>query len=178
MYPKAYIEFLVHYHGDRDYFECHEVLEEHWKKTDPGNKESIWVGLIQFAVSSYHYRRKNLEGALRTLDKSAGILAAKKHTCTELGIDHQAFMDALFNRRHKMKSQLPYHSINIPIADAALLQTCKGECERLGYVWGSESNLSDENLINRHSLRDRTDVILERNSAIEARQKKKGSDVH
>ncbi|PAD68333.1 hypothetical protein CHH83_14265, partial [Bacillus sp. 7586-K] len=34
MYDQEYIDFLVHFHCDRDYFECHEILEEHWKK-DP-----------------------------------------------------------------------------------------------------------------------------------------------
>lgn len=33
MYPEAYIEYLAEFHGSRDYFECHELLEEHWKKT-------------------------------------------------------------------------------------------------------------------------------------------------
>lgn len=32
MYPPEYIEFLYHFHCDRDYFECHEILEELWKK--------------------------------------------------------------------------------------------------------------------------------------------------
>ena len=59
-FPQKYIEYLVHFHGDRDYFECHEILEEYWKKIDNGNKESIWVGLIQLAVANYHHRRKNL----------------------------------------------------------------------------------------------------------------------
>ena len=27
-FPLKYIDFLVHFHGDRDYFECHEILEE------------------------------------------------------------------------------------------------------------------------------------------------------
>lgn len=53
MYPKAYIEYLVHFHSDRDYFECHEILEEHWKQ-DGRNKG--WLVLIQTAVAFYHYR--------------------------------------------------------------------------------------------------------------------------
>ncbi|MFZ3196347.1 MAG: DUF309 domain-containing protein, partial [Bacillus mycoides] len=27
MYPTEYIQFLIHFHGDYDYFECHEILE-------------------------------------------------------------------------------------------------------------------------------------------------------
>ncbi len=57
MYAKAYIEYLAHFHGTRDYFECHEVLEEHWKAVDPKNRSSVWVLLIQIAVSMYHARQ-------------------------------------------------------------------------------------------------------------------------
>ncbi|MBT2754853.1 DUF309 domain-containing protein [Mesobacillus foraminis] len=174
MFPNAYIEYLIHFHGDRDYFECHEVLEEYWKETDPGNKRSIWVGLIQFAVSSYHFRRRNLAGALRTLEKAAEIIAAEREKCTNLGIDYIRFMELLSDRRNEIITQQTYQSVNIPIADTALLQTCKVQCERLGYVWGSKSNLADKQLISRHSLRDRTDVIMERHSALKARQRKKG----
>lgn len=51
LYPKAYIDYLVYFHGLRDYFECHEVLEEHWKKDDKAERKKYWVGLIQIAVA-------------------------------------------------------------------------------------------------------------------------------
>ena len=35
VYPEAYIEYLMYFHGNRDYFECHEVLEEYWKEVSP-----------------------------------------------------------------------------------------------------------------------------------------------
>ncbi len=38
MYPNAYLDYLVYFHGHRDYFECHEVLEEYWKKDQAGKK--------------------------------------------------------------------------------------------------------------------------------------------
>ena len=36
MYPTEYIQFLIHFHGDYDYFECHEILEEYWKTKPRG----------------------------------------------------------------------------------------------------------------------------------------------
>ena len=48
-YPEAYIDFLVHFHGDRDWFECHERLEEYWKEHPDDPKSDTWVGLIQVA---------------------------------------------------------------------------------------------------------------------------------
>ncbi|WP_313639078.1 DUF309 domain-containing protein, partial [Paenibacillus sp.] len=36
-YEPLYLEYLVYFNRDRDYFECHEVLEELWlaQKRDP-----------------------------------------------------------------------------------------------------------------------------------------------
>ena len=63
MYPTEYIQFLIHFHGDYDYFECHEILEEYWKTKPRGNRDHYLVGLIQIAVSLYHHRRSNWNGA-------------------------------------------------------------------------------------------------------------------
>jgi uncharacterized protein len=173
MIPKAFIQYLVHFHGDRDYFECHEVLEEHWKDVDPGNKESIWVGFIQLAVSSYHYRRGNFSGALRTHNKSAAIFDKQPQNCTELGINHPELMQRMEERKAKIVSHQPYRSIALPIDNQDLLAQCRKECERQNLIWGLHSNTLDKTLVNKHSMRDRSDVILERKMAIEERENKK-----
>ncbi|WP_133174958.1 DUF309 domain-containing protein, partial [Heyndrickxia sporothermodurans] len=92
--PEAYIEYLVHFHGDRDYFECHELLEEHWKLTDIKNRHSVWVGLIQLAVSQYHYRRSNIVGAIRLMKKALNNLIENKNILITLKID----VNDLFNK--------------------------------------------------------------------------------
>jgi len=173
MISKAFIQYLVHFHGDRDYFECHEVLEEHWKEVDPGNKESIWVGFIQLAVSSYHYRRGNFSGALRTHKKSVAILKRQSQICAELGINHPVLMQLMAERKSKIVSHQPYRSIDLPIYNQDLLAQCRKECERQNLVWGMDSNSLDNTLVNKHSMRDRSDVILERRMAIEERVNKR-----
>ncbi len=62
MYPKAYIDYLVEFHATRDYFECHEILEEYWKEDPPKKRKRYWVGFIQLAVALYHHRRQNTAG--------------------------------------------------------------------------------------------------------------------
>jgi uncharacterized protein len=173
MVPMAFIQYLVHFHGDRDYFECHEVLEEYWKEVDPGNKESIWVGFIQLAVSSYHYRRGNFSGALRTHNKSAEILNEQHQNCTDLGINHPELMKLMDERKARIVSQKPYRSIYLPINNQDMLTQCMKECERQNLVWGKVSNPLDGNLVHKHSTRDRSEVILERKKAIEERKNKK-----
>jgi uncharacterized protein len=170
MIPEAFIQYLVHFHGDRDYFECHEILEDFWKETDPGNKNSVLVGFIQLAVSNYHYRRGNFSGALRTLEKSAKILSAEKESCEDFAINHPKLMKLIMEQRDAIQTQNPYKSRNLPISNKNLINKCQRECEKQGVVWGGKSNLLDESLINRHSIRDRTNVILERKNALDKRK--------
>lgn len=51
---------------DEKFFECHEVLEELWKRTETREKW-FYGGLINAAVSIYQHRRGNVYGACRQL---------------------------------------------------------------------------------------------------------------
>lgn len=170
MYPNAYIEFLAHFHGDRDYFECHEILEEYWKLVDCGNKDSIWVGFIQLAVSSYHHRRGNFQGAKRTLQKAWKVFTLKKDSLLELGLDPQLLISLVQDRLWMIEEKTIYKSMDLPINDSILLAECKKTAETLGFQWGSVSDLSDAELVHRHKWRDRTSVIEERNHALKIRK--------
>lgn len=166
MYPKEYLDYLVHFHGDRDYFECHEILEEYWNEKDPGNKQSIWVGLIQLAVSNYHHRRGNNEGARKTLKNAINIFLAKTNSITALGLQSQPFFALLDNSLVKIEKNQAYKSIHLPIYDCLLLSQCKSLCEQAGYHWGANSDISDLYLVHRHKLRDRTNIIQLRLNAL------------
>lgn len=162
MYPNEYIDYLVHFHGDRDYFECHEVLEDYWKKVDPRNKHSIWVGLILLAVSSYHHRRGNLIGAERTLTKSIKIIKKNANQIEKLGIRKEEFLVELDKRLAGLSKGSKYTSYIFPIKDTSLISSCKNKCMQAGLTWCEDSDLNNKDLINRHSLRDRSQVIQER----------------
>jgi uncharacterized protein len=176
MYPEEYIKYLVHFHADRDYFECHEVLEEYWKEADPRNKDSVWVGLILFAVSAYHHRRGNFRGAERTLRKSKSILDKIPLHLQELGISTNEFRQLMDGRLQSIAGGEPYTSPFIPLADPDLAARCTRKAESLGLNWGSFSDLSDQTLIHRHSMRDRSDVIMERKAALDAGRKWKKNE--
>ncbi|WP_153122718.1 DUF309 domain-containing protein [Peribacillus tepidiphilus] len=164
-YPKEYISFLVHFHGDRDYFECHEILEEYWKKVDPKNRESVWVALILLAVSSYHYRRNNLSGAERTIKKSIDILEKNqeaKQKLSSLGIDDKGFLEILKDQLARIQTGLPYIDLTFPLISDELIKTCKLKCKELGFKWCDKEYTADDTLVHRHKVRDRTEVIEER----------------
>lgn len=172
MFTTDFINYLVHFHSDRDYFECHEILEEHWKDVDARNKESILVGWIQLAVSQYHHRRGNFAGALRTIQKALSILTVHKQLIKEYGIDEDKLLETLLRKKEEIERTLPYRSMNLPISDASLLSACERQAEKAGLIWGVGSDLTNSDIIHRHSMRDRSEVIQSR---LHALNKKKGS---
>lgn len=173
MYPKEYIQYLVHFHGDRDYFECHEILEEYWKKQDSSNKQSVWVGFIQLAVSCYHHRRENYTGAKRTLEMAMKIFTEKEKSIRNLGLNEISLFAIVEDCYVKLGQKHPYKSFNLPIYDPLLLQQCQSLCSELGFTWCIDSDLNNHFLVHRHKLRDRTNVIQAREKAMKAR---KGSE--
>jgi uncharacterized protein len=176
MFPNAYIEYLVHFHGDRDYFECHEILEDFWKSNPKKDKNSIWVGFILLAVSNYHYRRGNHNGAFKTLKKAISIFQNKKPQAMTLGIDIHSLLTFLSERIIHIKSHIPYRSFNLPIKDDSLLMTSREICHNKGYKWGNDSDMNNPDLIHRHLTRDRTGVFQERENARSHRKNKKGRE--
>lgn len=167
MYPSEYIDYLIHFHGDRDYFECHEILEEYWKKAEPRNKHSIWVGLILFSVANYHHRRGNFNGAKRSLSKAIGIFKENMKVLDRLGLDSQKFLDDVELCLTNLTNGSHYQSYTFPIADSSLITLCKNKCEQAGLNWCKNSDLSNYELIHRHSVRDRSQVIQDRLNALQ-----------
>ncbi|GJM74097.1 hypothetical protein HMSSN036_63130 [Paenibacillus macerans] len=58
-YEPLYVAYLVYFNRDRDYFECHEVLEELWLERD---HDPLYKGLLQVAVGLFHARSGNVSG--------------------------------------------------------------------------------------------------------------------
>lgn len=169
MYPDAYIAFLGHFHGDRDYFECHERLEEYWKSLAKEKRSSLWVGLIQIAVALYHQRRGNFPGATKMMDSAIRILSKEQPALEAFGLDPQRLLIQLAERLHGIRQQLPYESMQLPLADPALINACQKWCKEHGMSFGRPSDLTDEALIHRHILRDRSEVIREREESLRQR---------
>ncbi|MCY7916188.1 DUF309 domain-containing protein [Bacillus vallismortis] len=174
MYPKAYIDYLVEFHATRDYFECHEILEEYWKEDPPNKRKMYWVGFIQLAVALYHHRRQNIAGAKRLMANSIRILQAEKQAVKDLGLDHSRLLELMQTVDEQIEMGSPYKSIMLPIKDEKLEEACRIECKKKKCTWGQPSTLTDAFLIDKHQLRDRTDVILEREKEIERRKKSRG----
>lgn len=168
-YPKAYIQYLVCFHGSRDYFECHEVLEEHWKKESKEKRKKYWVGLIQIAVALYHHRRGNFNGAIKLMKNAIRILQEEKSAIEALSLNHKELLALLIQRYSDLLNREQYTSIHLPIVSKKLIELCKDECERQNYKWGSVSDMNNDFVLHKHKLRDRSKIIAERESKIKKR---------
>ena len=89
----------------RQFFACHEVLEQLWLKTQ-GRPRDFYKGLIQAAVACYHWSRNNSAGAMSLYRSSSRYLRKYRPEC--LGLDVEQFLrqyTELFGwlRRHHVR---------------------------------------------------------------------------
>lgn len=169
-YPEPYIEYLIYFHVERDFFECHEVLEEYWKSVPNSPLRQAWHGLIQIAVSQYHHRRGNIVGARKMLGSAIDNLNVAH--IEELGLQVDAFSNTLGIRLSQLvhNPEKAYEDYNFPFADKELLLICQRHPLAADKLWLSRSDLLNESLIHKHTLRDRSDVIEARLKQFELRQ--------
>ena len=66
--------------NSREWFECHETLEELWIGEE-GEVRDFYQGLIQIAVALHHWRNGNFKGAVSLLKGGAGYLGRVAEQC-------------------------------------------------------------------------------------------------
>ncbi|MGH7802390.1 MAG: DUF309 domain-containing protein [Thermodesulfobacteriota bacterium] len=76
------------------YFECHEFLEEIWRKENGREKEFL-KGLIHAAVAFYHLEYENYKGTVNYLRRSYKRL--KEFEPVFMGVDIRAFLSDVDN---------------------------------------------------------------------------------
>ncbi|MDG0813018.1 DUF309 domain-containing protein [Cohnella rhizosphaerae] len=169
--PDAFVHYLAEYHGTRDYFECHEIMEEYWKQKKEAAYEGSWLVLIRIAVMQYHARRGNGSGALKLLAKADSELDTER--MDELGLDGRQLKRMLGLRKARWAdaSGVAYDDFNLPIVDRDLLDAAVRKSEALGAAWLSPGDRAEERVVHRHLARDRTDVVQAREAAIRSRQR-------
>lgn len=76
------------------YFECHEFLEELWRK-EKGREKEFLKGLIHAAVAFYHLEYENYKGTINYLRRSYRRL--KEFEPAFMGVDVRAFLSDIDN---------------------------------------------------------------------------------
>jgi len=172
-YPNRYVEYLIQFHATRDFFECHELLEEHWKEHPNDGLSQLWVACIQIAVGQYHERRGNTRGGLLMYQSAKSKL--NRENFSQSGLDIDALLPMLELRIEACQSEASYEDMNLPINDGQLLTFCYNESLSRGLTWNCSSSDVGEEIIDRHTRRDRRAVIAARNEALEAKRNKKSN---
>ena len=175
-YPDAYVKYLAVFHGARDFFECHEIMEEYWKSQSGARHEKCWLTLIRIAVACYHARRGNWPGARKMMDKA--LQDMNPVLMDELGLDGRRLAGLMRDALHRWtyEKDTAYEDPDLPVADPALLGEAILVCRENGWTWGTPSHAVAPDVIHRHLMRDRTEVIKARNEA--ARKKREARRNH
>ncbi|GAS80856.1 DUF309 domain-containing protein [Paenibacillus amylolyticus] len=120
-YEPLYIDYLIYFNRDQDYFECHEVLEELWLER---NRDSLYKGLLQIAVGLYHFRNGNLRGGIMMLQSSVDLLEPYPDTTLgiELGVVVQEVKGIVKQLSEPDAQSVTYRDLSIRIVDEALEQ--------------------------------------------------------
>jgi len=121
MYDPLYIQFLIHFNWNRDYYECHEVMEELWLEE---GRYPLYQGLLQIAVGLYHFENGNVQGSRKLF--TAGIEKLVCYPERILGIHlGQLICEARqYVRQLECWEQapFPFYHLTIQIEDAQLLE--------------------------------------------------------
>ncbi|PEL11620.1 hypothetical protein CN601_09420 [Bacillus sp. AFS017336] len=158
---ERYIKYLCHFHFDHDFFECHEILEEQWKLELNEDYKKVWLGLIRLSVVLYHYRRRNFTGA-KKLMRHVIAFSNDENLLAMAGLDSIHFNKIISELQLAIQNETDYKHFDLPLNDRELIRRYQNQKEHY-------STFTEE-LINKHSTRDRSDVITERLKQLELRR--------
>ncbi len=107
------------------------------------------------------------------ISNSIHLLESEEKMLKNLGLDSEKLIKLLKQRQKEIMDYKPYHSFNLPILDKQLETLCLDRCYKENLIWGKQSDLNNEYLIHKHTKRDRSEVISEREVQLKKRSFKK-----
>lgn len=165
-YPTEYKLFLAHFHGSRDFFECHEILEEYWLEQ---NRDVRWLALIQLAVAVYHERQGNVRGSHKLYRKVLAHLSRYPSMFEELSINEPELVSIVQQRLISLEEGGEYVPFNLPVFDQTLLQECRIITDEWRVAWQGDDRNAPAELKFKHRLRDRSEVIEARKESLKSK---------
>lgn len=94
----------------REYFECHETLENIWI-VEPNPIRTLYKGILQVGVGCYHLLRHNYRGAIIKLQSGADYLEQFAPRC--MGIDVQRLIADARRLRAALVALGPEHFLEV-----------------------------------------------------------------
>ncbi|KAA0958242.1 DUF309 domain-containing protein [Planococcus kocurii] len=152
LHHPLFIQYIINFNQEKDFFECHEVGEDYWKSVAPKDKLHPLTGWIQLAVGMYHWRRSNYPGALRSFIRAKVKLSAGGVWVD--GVDHEKLIGILTDSIKAVTERKPFVAQDIPIVSENLKQAVES------YRLENPLTLQDPYfLMHKHRLRDRSSII-------------------
>ncbi|MGG0668256.1 DUF309 domain-containing protein [Sporosarcina koreensis] len=154
-----FLNFIVYFNRNQDYFECHEVLEEYWKSIPGYTKDHPFTAFILLSTGLYHWRRGNLDGAFRTLLKAENRMM-NFHKFDIRYTEHidyrQLVQDTERSVRH-IRNGESFSPFPILLTSVSLQRSVEEIVSSMELLpAGSDA------VIHKHMLRDRSDILEER----------------
>ncbi|MFS1512002.1 DUF309 domain-containing protein [Chengkuizengella sp. SCS-71B] len=122
-YDSLYVEYIYYFNIERDYFECHEVLEELWLNE---GRSPIYQGLLQVAVALHHFNNNNITGGIKLFRLALEKLEINESLADELGIDLTKLIEDSRVYLNKLKQYendpFDFYDLDIIITDTKLQQ--------------------------------------------------------
>ncbi|TQR45237.1 DUF309 domain-containing protein [Paenibacillus popilliae] len=126
-YDRLYIQFIKLFNEERDYYQCHDVMEELWLEE---GRKPLLQGLLQVAVGLHHFQNGNRPGAIKLL--TAALQKLDAYPDIILGIDLQQLRNDSEETLDKLcncdGSLPPFQDLTIRIVDKeldALIECCE-----------------------------------------------------
>ncbi|TAA72512.1 DUF309 domain-containing protein [Planococcus salinarum] len=152
LHHPLFIQYIIHFNSNEDYFECHEVGEEYWKDVAPKDKTHPLAGWIQMSVGMYHWRRSNFPGALRSFIRAKDKLS-DAGIWTE-GFDGKILANQLSGSIEAVTARTAFTPYRLPVVSEELAQAVRHHMAK-----NPSETLDAHFLMHKHRLRDRTSII-------------------
>jgi predicted metal-dependent hydrolase len=109
--PSGRLLLAIRQFNRRDWYECHEVVEDLWIGTT-GVARDFFQGIIQIAIALHHWRNGNFGGAVSLLKGGCGYLARVPDACQWVDVaalieDSDRMRDALEKLGNEQMALLP-----------------------------------------------------------------------
>ncbi|NOU97919.1 DUF309 domain-containing protein [Paenibacillus sp. LMG 31456] len=112
---------MYYFNVERDYFECHEVMEELWLEE---GRAPLYQGLLQVAVGLYHHSNGNVSGAIKLFTAALEKLVNSRQPRLGINLEHLVQDSKLYLSRLEQLEQEPFefYDLDIQITDPELAQ--------------------------------------------------------
>jgi predicted metal-dependent hydrolase len=118
MNDSRYLAYISHFNGDRDYFECHEVMEELWLEE---GRSPLLQGLLQAAVGLHHWDNGNRSGAVKLMKAALGKISG--YADIVLGLDLSSLrgnLEQSLIALSEMPDDAPFQAFLLEVCDPDL----------------------------------------------------------